>query len=50
MELDSVQKSILYDINNRENQYVIPSKSSEDVMKIYQTMKLRRNVVPHKLE
>jgi transposase len=50
IELDSVQKSILYDINNRDNQYVIPSKSSEDVMKIYQTMKLRRNVVPHKLE
>jgi transposase len=49
IELDTVQKSILYDTNNKVNKYVIPSKSSEDVLKIYNTMKLHRNVVPYKI-
>jgi hypothetical protein len=39
----------LYDINNRDNKYVIPSKSSENVFEIYNAMKLHRNVVPYKL-
>jgi transposase len=49
IELDTVQQSILYDINNRTNKYVIPSKSSEDVLKIYDAMKLQRKDVPYKI-
>jgi transposase len=49
IELDTVQESILYDINNKDNKYVIPSKPSEDVLKIYDTMKRYRNIVPYKL-
>jgi transposase len=49
IELDTVQESTLYDINKKDNRYVIPSKSSEDVLKIYHSMKIRRNAVPYKL-
>ena len=49
MELNSVQESILYDINNKFNKYVIPSKSSDNVLKIYDAMKMKRNIVPYKL-
>jgi transposase len=49
MELNSVQESILYDIKNKNNKYVIPSKSSDNVLKIYKTMKLHRNTVPYKI-
>ena len=49
IELDTVQQSILYDMNNRDNKYVIPSKSSKEVFEIYDTMKLHRNVVPYKI-
>ena len=49
IELDTVQQSILYDINNRDNKYVIPSKSSKEVLEIYNTMKLHRSVMPYKL-
>ena len=49
IELDTVQQSILYDMNNRDNKYVIPSKSSKEVLEIYDTMKLHRSVVPYKL-
>jgi len=46
IELNSVQKSILYDIN-KKSKYAIPSKSSNNVLKIYDSMKLKRNVVPY---
>ena len=49
MELNSVQQSILYDVNKKHNKYVIPSKSSDNVLKIYKAMKMHRNVVPYKL-
>jgi len=49
MELDSVQHSILYDVNKKYNKYVIPSKSSNNVLQIYRSMKMHRNVVPYKL-
>jgi transposase len=49
MELSSVQESILYDINNKFNKYVIPSKLSDNVVKIYDAMKLKRSIVPYKL-
>jgi len=49
MELNTVQQSILYDVNKKHNKYVIPSKSSDNVMKIYRAMKMHRNVVPYKL-
>jgi len=49
MELSSVQESILYDINNKLNKYVIPSKLNEDVLKIYEAMKLKRSIIPYKL-
>jgi transposase len=49
MELNSVQQSILYDVNKKQNRYVIPSKSSDNVLKIYRAMKMHRNVVPYKL-
>jgi len=49
MELNSVQQSILYDVNKKHNKYVIPSKSSDNVLKIYRAMKMHRNVVPYKL-
>jgi transposase len=48
LELSSVQESILYDIRERNNQYVIPSKSSDNVLLIYKTMKLHRDSVPYK--
>ena len=47
-ELYRVQESILrHKINN--NRYVIPSKPSQDATKIYESMNLKRNVVPFKL-
>jgi transposase len=47
-ELYRVQESILrHKINY--NRYVIPSKPSEDATKIYESMNLKRNVVPFKL-
>jgi transposase len=49
MELNSVQQSILYDVTKKQNKYVIPSKSSDNVLKIYRAMKMHRNVVPYKL-
>ena len=49
LELNSVQESILYDIREKSNQYVIPSRSSDNVLLIYKTMKLHRNAVPYKL-
>jgi len=48
-ELSSVQQSILYDVYKSSNKYVIPSKSSDNVNKIYKAMKLHRSVVPYKL-
>ena len=50
MELSSVQQSILYDIREKNNQYVIPSKANDNVLLIYKTMKLNRNAVPYKLK
>ena len=44
-----VQQSILYDIHNKTNKYVIPSESNEEVNNMYHTMKLNRNTVPYKL-
>jgi transposase len=49
IELNSVQQSILYDIHNKNNRYVIPSKSNNDVLTIYNSMKLHRTAVPYKL-
>jgi transposase len=49
MELNSVQQSILYDVNDKSKKYVMPSKSSENVSKIYQAMQLHRNAVPYKV-
>jgi len=47
-ELYRIQESILIDkITN--NKYVIPSKPSDDAMKIYAAMSKKRNVVPFKL-
>ena len=48
-ELNSVQHSILYDVYKNSNKYVIPSKSSDNVNKIYKAMKIHRSVVPYKL-
>ena len=50
MELSSVQQSILYDVREKNNQYVIPSKANDNVLLIYKTMKLNRNAVPYKLK
>jgi len=50
MELSSVQQSILYDVRDKNNRYVIPSKSSDNVLLIYKTMKINRNAVPYKLK
>ena len=50
MELSSVQESILYDVRDKNNRYVIPSKSSDNVLLIYKTMKINRNPVPYKLK
>jgi transposase len=50
MELNSVQQSILYDLRDKNNRYVIPSKSSENVLSIYKTMNLNRNTVPYKIK
>ena len=47
IELNSVQESILYDINKKTNKYVIPSKPTNNVLKIYKSMKLNRNVTPY---
>jgi transposase len=49
LELNSVQQSILHDIKNNRNKYVIPSKSSENVLTIYKAMKINRKTVPYKL-
>jgi len=49
LELNSVQQSILYDIKDNKKKYVIPSKSSEDVLTIYKAMGKHRSTVPYKL-
>jgi transposase len=49
LELNSVQQSILRDVNKNNVKYVIPSKSSNNVLKIYKAMKLNRNVTPYNL-
>ena len=43
-----VQESIVRDITNK-NKYVIPSKTSQDALKLYQAMHIKRNVVPFRL-
>jgi transposase len=48
-ELNSVQETILYDVNNNKKRYVLPSKISDDAQNIYKAMKLHRGVVPYKL-
>jgi transposase len=47
-ELYRIQESILRDKRNN-NRYVVPSKPSEDALKIYEAMNMKRNVVPFKL-
>ncbi|MDR0620092.1 MAG: IS1634 family transposase, partial [Bacteroidales bacterium] len=47
-ELFRVQESIIRNTTNNE-QYVIPSKPSQDVERIYEIMHRKRNVVPFKL-
>ena len=47
-ELYRVQESILRDITNN-NRYVVPSKPTEDVNRIYDVMNKTRHVVPFKL-
>ena len=47
-ELYRIQESILRDKRNN-NRYVVPSKPSEDALKIYESMNMKRNVVPFKL-
>ena len=47
-ELYRIQESILRDRNNN-NRYVVPSKPSEDAIKIYEAMNKKRHVVPFKL-
>jgi transposase len=49
IELNSVQESVLYDVNKKANRYVIPSRSSDNVLKIYRSMKRNRSVVPYVL-
>ena len=44
-ELYRVQESIVKDITNK-NKYVIPSKPSKDALKLYETMHIKRHVVP----
>jgi len=50
LELSTVQESILYDIKEKNNQYVIPSKSNDNVLLIYKTMKLLRSTIPYKIK
>jgi len=47
-ELFRVQESIIRNTITSE-QYVIPSKPSQDVVRIYEVMNRKRNVVPFKL-
>jgi transposase len=47
-ELYRIQESILRDTRNN-NRYVLPSKPSDDALKIYEAMNKTRNVVPFKL-
>jgi len=47
-ELYRIQESILIDKTNN-NRYVVPSKPSQDVIKIYEAMSRIRHVVPFKL-
>ena len=47
-ELNRVQESIIIDTTNN-NRYVIPSKPSQEAIKIYEVMNLKRNVVPFRL-
>ena len=47
-ELYRIQESILRDKTN-DNRYVVPSKPSQDAVKIYEVMNKQRNVVPFKL-
>ena len=49
IELNSVQESILCDINNKNKKYVIPSKLSDNVLKIYKSMKIHKSSVPYRL-
>jgi transposase len=47
-ELYRIQESILRDKNNN-NRYVVPSKPSQDALRIYEAMNKKRNVIPFKL-
>jgi len=47
-ELYRIQESIVINITDK-SKYVIPSKSSNDAIKIYNTMNKKRNVVPFRL-
>lgn len=47
-ELFRIQESILRNTVDN-NRYVVPSKPSQDALKIYQAMNCKRNVVPFKL-
>ena len=47
-QLYRIQESILRDKRNN-NRYVVPSKPSEDAIRIYESMNMKRNVVPFKL-
>lgn len=44
-ELYRVQESIVKDVSNK-NKYVIPSKTSQDALELYDVMHIKRNVVP----
>ena len=47
-ELYRVQESILVDTTNN-NKYVLPSKPSQDVIKLYEVMNKKRHVAPFRL-
>lgn len=47
-ELYRIQESILKDTTNG-NRYVVPSKPTQDAIKIYETLNKNRNVIPFKL-
>jgi hypothetical protein len=47
-ELYDVQESILKDENNN-TRYIIPSKPSQEAVKIYKSIKKKKDVVPYQL-
>ena len=49
LALNSVQQSILYDVNKVNNKFVVPSNLDENAALIYKAMKISKNVVPYKL-